>query len=111
MSRRLFSRRKSPPSFYALRHAASAELKAAGLTQEEIARGMGHASELSQKAYGMRSQGPGGYEVKAEASMPVRVAAKQSPLSKNKLAASKTASSTEHTTSQSFQFGHRPHAA
>jgi len=61
MSRRLFIRHKSPPSFYALRHAACAELKAAGIGQQAVAQGMGHASELSQKVYGTRSQGSGWY--------------------------------------------------
>jgi hypothetical protein len=73
MSRRLFFRHKSPPSFYALRHAASAELKASGASVEEVAQGMGHASSLSQKAYGMRSQASGGYSITAAASRPVRV--------------------------------------
>jgi len=72
MSAKLFSGSKSPPSFYALRHAASAELKAAGLDALEVAAGMGHASTLSQKAYGTRSQGSGCYVVKATASTPVR---------------------------------------
>ncbi len=72
MSRRLFDHSKSPPSFYALRHAACAELKAAGLDPFEVARGMGHASALSQKAYGTAAQGSGRYGVKATASDPVR---------------------------------------
>lgn len=72
MSRREFARRKSPPSFYALRHAASAELKTAGLSQEEVAQGMGHASAISQKAYGLRCQGKGGYRLSTEATLPVR---------------------------------------
>jgi hypothetical protein len=74
MSRRLFSRSKSPPSFYALRHAACAELKASGINVPEVAQGMGHASELSQKVYGMRSQGSGWYVVAAAATTPVRLA-------------------------------------
>jgi len=74
MSRRLFSRSKSPPSFYALRHAACAELKSAGLTLEEIAQGMGHASTASQKTYGTRSQGSGRYGVEASATACVRAA-------------------------------------
>lgn len=61
MSRRLFPRQKSPPSFYALRHAACAELKASGIGPQAVAQGMGHASELSQKAYGIFLQGSGGY--------------------------------------------------
>jgi len=73
MSAKLFSRSKSPPSFYALRHAACAELKSAGLDASDVAAGMGHASTLSQKAYGTRAQGSGCYVVKAEASSPVRV--------------------------------------
>lgn len=76
MSRRLFNRRKSPPSFYALRHAACAELKASGSDAQAVAKGMGHTSELSQKVYGIRSQGSGCYNVKATASMPVRAVAR-----------------------------------
>ncbi len=78
MSRRLFARYKSPPSFYALRHAACAELKAAGLDAQAVAQGMGHASELSQKAYGTWAQGSGGYAVETAAAKPVR-AAKTAP--------------------------------
>lgn len=73
MSAKLFNCSKAPPSFYALRHAACAELKAAGLAAIDVAAGMGHASTLSQKAYGTRAQGSGCYVVKAEASSPVRV--------------------------------------
>jgi hypothetical protein len=72
LSRRLFAGYKSPPSFYALRHAACAELKAAGLDSQAVAQGMGHASELSQKAYGTWSQGSGGYAVETAAAKPVR---------------------------------------
>lgn len=67
MSRRLFNRKKSPPSFYALRHAACAELKATEMDPLAIAKGMGHSSERSQKSYGTRSQGNGGYSVTASA--------------------------------------------
>ena len=74
MSRRLFPRHKSPPSFYALRHAACAELKASGIGLQKIAQGMGHASELSQKVYGTRSQGSGGYNIHVAAIQPARVA-------------------------------------
>ena len=72
MSRREFNRQKSPPSFYALRHAACSELKASGISLEEVAEGMGHSSVLSQKVYGMRSQASGGYVIEATASRPVR---------------------------------------
>jgi integrase len=72
MSRRVFPRHQSPPSFYALRHAACAELKASGLDASEIAQGMGHSSVLSQKVYGMRSQGSGGYVIQANAVNEVR---------------------------------------
>ena len=72
MSRRLFPRRKSPPSFYALRHAACAEFKASGLDVAEVACGMGHASALSQKVYGTLAQGSGGYMIAASAPLPVR---------------------------------------
>ncbi len=73
MSRRLFARHRSPPSFYALRHAACAELKASGASVQEVAQGMGHASELSQKAYGVRSQASGGYVIQTQASHAVRM--------------------------------------
>ena len=72
MSRRLLERSKSPPSFYALRHAACAELKTSGIGAKGVAEGMGHASELSQRVYGMRSQGSGGYVVETAATLPVR---------------------------------------
>ena len=67
-----FDNMASPPSFYALRHAGSAELKSAGLSKQEVAKGMGHASERSQKAYGTRGQGSGGMQVQTWASDPVR---------------------------------------
>ena len=79
MSRRVFTRLKAPPSFYALRHAACAELKASGMTLEEVAEGMGHSSILSQKVYGMRSQASGGYVVEAMGSRQVRVTALRGP--------------------------------
>ena len=72
MSGRLFDRSESPPSFYALRHAACAELKASGIGEQAVAQGMGHASVLSQKAYGTRSQGSGKLMVMTEAIHPVR---------------------------------------
>jgi hypothetical protein len=92
MSRRLFSSRKSPPSFYALRHAACGELKASGIGAQEVAKGMGHASELSQKAYGTRSQGSGGYVISAAGAAPVRTAyptITPPSVNRGKLAASK----------------------
>lgn len=74
-SAREFATLKAPPSFYALRHAASAEVKAAeGSDPQLVAKVMGHASERSQQAYGMRSQGRGGYAIDAEASRAVRPA-------------------------------------
>ena len=61
MSRRLFDRSKSPPSFYALRHAGCAELKASGIGAQEVAQGMGTCIKTEpQKAYETRSQGSGG---------------------------------------------------
>ena len=72
MSARLFSGYASPPSIYALRHAASAEAKASGIGGMEIAAALGHASEASQKAYGTRSQARGGYVMSASASGPIR---------------------------------------
>lgn len=45
------------PSAYALRHAFSADMKAAGEGGERLAAMMGHASERSQAHYGQRQQG------------------------------------------------------
>jgi hypothetical protein len=59
-SRRAFPTMKSPPSVYALRHRHSADMKAAGLSPEGIAKAMGHAAESSQGHYGTRQQGRGG---------------------------------------------------
>lgn len=74
-SAREFAALKAPPSFYALRHAASAEVKAAeGSDPQLVAKVMGHASERSQQAYGMRSQGRGGYAIDAKATRAVRPA-------------------------------------
>ena len=72
MSRRLFPRHKSPPSFYALRHAICAELKAAKISPDVIAQAMGHASQASQKVYGMASQGSGCYSIQAIATHQIR---------------------------------------
>lgn len=72
MSKRMFPRHRSPPSFYALRHAACAELKASGLDVDAVACGMGHASALSQKAYGTASQGSGCYVIATDAAIPIR---------------------------------------
>lgn len=75
MSARLFKGMSSPPSFYALRHEACAEVKAAeGSDPQLVAKAMGHASERSQQAYGMRSQGSGGYAIEASATRAVRPA-------------------------------------
>lgn len=72
-SAREFPTLKAPPSFYALRHAAAAEVKAAAATDAElVAMTMGHASERSQQAYGMRSQARGGYVIDAQATRAVR---------------------------------------
>lgn len=73
-SRREFSGLSSPPSFYAMRHAACAELKSSGIGAQDVAKGMGHASELSQKVYGTPAQGSGGYVVQTWASDSVRSA-------------------------------------
>jgi hypothetical protein len=67
-----FDNMTSPPSFYALRHEGCAELKSAGLSKRDVAQGIGHASESSQKAYGTRGQGSGGMQVETWASDPVR---------------------------------------
>lgn len=75
MSARLFKGLSSPPSFYALRHEACAEVKAAeGSDPQLVAKAMGHASERSQQAYGTRSQGSGGYAIEAAATRAVRPA-------------------------------------
>lgn len=72
MSAREFPRLRSPPSIYALRHEACAELKASGIGAQAVAKGMGHTSESSQSAYGMRSQGSGCYEIETAAPRAVR---------------------------------------
>lgn len=72
MSRSEFSNLSSPPSFYALRHAACAELKASGLNAQDLAKAMGHSSESSAQAYGTASQGSGGWRVRVVASGAVR---------------------------------------
>ena len=72
MSRRLFPRHKSPPSFYALRHAACAELKASKTSPDHVAQAMGHSSRASQKAYGTASQGSGRYLIQAVATHEIR---------------------------------------
>ena len=79
MARRLFHRHKSPPSFYALRHAACAELKASGINAAEVAACMGHASERSQRVYGTRCQASGGYAISVVAKRPIRSSAPPQP--------------------------------
>ncbi len=71
-SRTVFKSNSAPPSFYLLRHAACSELKAAHLDAEYIAFGMGHTSVASQKAYGTRTQGSGGYVISTGALAAVR---------------------------------------
>lgn len=74
-SAREFPTLSSPPSIYALRHEACAEVKACeGSSPQLVAKAMGHASERSQQAYGTRSQGSGGYVIEAEATRAVRPA-------------------------------------
>jgi hypothetical protein len=74
-SAREFPTFTSPPSIYALRHEACAEVKACeGSSPQLVAKAMGHASERSQQAYGTRSQGSGGYAIEAEATRAVRPA-------------------------------------
>lgn len=74
-SAREFEGLSSPPSFYALRHEACAEVKAAGGSNAQlVAKAMGHASERSQQAYGTRSQASGGYAIEATATRSVRPA-------------------------------------
>lgn len=72
ISRRTFPKLKSPPSFYALRHAACAELKATSADKETIASAMGHSSVESQKVYGAKLQGTGAYKFSATATNNVR---------------------------------------
>lgn len=72
-SGREFPALKSPPSFYAMRHATAAEVKAAeGADAALVAMAMGHASERTQSVYGMRSQASGGYVIEAVATRPPR---------------------------------------
>lgn len=46
-------------SAYCLRHAASADMKATGMTPEEIAAALGHATTRTQSQYGMARQSRG----------------------------------------------------
>lgn len=62
-SRREFARMDSPPSVYALRHRFSADMKAAGVDPQGIAKAMGHAAESSQGHYGTKAQGKGGLQI------------------------------------------------
>jgi hypothetical protein len=62
-SGREFARMDSPPSAYALRHRFSADMKAAGVDPQGIAKAMGHAAESSQGHYGTKAQGKGGLQI------------------------------------------------
>lgn len=62
-SRREFAHMDSPPSVYALRHRFSADMKAAGVDPQGIAKAMGHAAESSQGHYGTKAQGKGGLQI------------------------------------------------
>lgn len=76
-----FPKLTAPPSLYAFRHAFCAEAKAGGLTPEQVAHVMGHASCESQKHYGMRQQGRGGLSIVpvGKLSTAIRPAAPRSP--------------------------------
>lgn len=79
-SRREFAHMESPPSVYALRHRFSADMKAAGVDPQEIAKAMGHAAESSQGHYGTKAQGKGGLQIgQIAATRAVRSAPPSSP--------------------------------
>lgn len=79
-SGREFARMKSPPSVYALRHRFSADMKAAGVDPQGIAKAMGHAAESSQGHYGTKAQGKGGLQIgQIAATRTVRSAPPSSP--------------------------------
>lgn len=80
-SRKAFPKLSAPPSVYTFRHAFCANAKASGLSPEQVAQVMGHASTASQGMYGMKSQGSGGWKVEplGDAPTPIRVAAPKGP--------------------------------
>ena len=52
---------------YVLRHSISAELKASGIDEEEIAKTLGHQATKSQQAYGHQAQASGSHNILAVA--------------------------------------------
>lgn len=65
-ARRALGKRRKYPTLYSLRHQFAADAKAAGLTPEEIAALMGHASDVTaMRHYGRRISGQGGFKAHA----------------------------------------------
>jgi len=59
---------------YVLRHSISAELKASGISEEQIAKTLGHQATKSQRAYGNQAQASGSLHILAVAEkVPVRL--------------------------------------
>ena len=52
---------------YVLRHSVSAELKASGIGEEQIAKALGHQATKSQQAYGHQAQASGSHNILAVA--------------------------------------------
>lgn len=52
---------------YVLRHSVSAELKASGISEEQIAKTLGHQATKSQQAYGHQAQASGSHNILAVA--------------------------------------------
>jgi integrase len=69
-----FPRMTAPPSFYMLRHAFAADLKASGMAPREVAMAMGHQSTASAENYGQAqaSDGRSPAVASVQASEPVR---------------------------------------
>lgn len=84
-SAKAFPNSSAPPSAYAFRHGFCAEAKSSGLTPEQVAQVMGHASTRSQKHYGQRQQSRGGWSVDpiGSAPTPIRTAKTTPPPSQN----------------------------
>lgn len=79
-ARRALGRRSKYPSLYSFRHQLSADAKAAGLSLEEIAALMGHASDVTAaKHYGRRTSGQGGIKAHPNPSSVSKVRRKSKP--------------------------------
>lgn len=72
--KKAFPTLKMTVSPYVWRHSVGAELKAAGVSEEEIAQTLGHQATKSQQAYGLPVHASGSHSIVAvAATMPVRM--------------------------------------